>query len=166
LYNRLWISGNAILVFFLVVYIWFLSPHDSSMVVLAQILAQLAVILFIVNVNMYFIFLVIRNTSKRQVKIRLAKLSRILMKWHIRIGITGAILILTHAVINLSQMGSVLGYTHLKLISGYLAISLLTLTLIAGYLRHKKASGFRRKFHLASAIVFMAACLVHIFTLV
>jgi hypothetical protein len=166
LYHRLWIWANVILVVILLLYIWLLSPHDSSMVVLAQSLAQLGVILFIVNINMYFIFLVIRNTSQRQVKIRLAKFSRVLMKWHIRIGITGAILILAHAMINFSQMGPVLGFAHLKLLSGYLAITLLSLTLLAGYLRHKKASGFRRRFHLVTAMLFLTAFLVHIFIFV
>lgn len=163
MYHRLWLIANTVLVIILIIYIWIVSPHDSSSVVLAQLLAQIAVILFIVNVNMYFIFLVIRNTSQRKVKIRLAKFSRALMKWHIKIGVSATILILAHALINLSKVGPVIGFTHVKLLSGYLAILVLSMTLFAGFLRHKKSSGFRRKFHLTSAMIFLVVFLVHIF---
>ncbi|MDQ6595645.1 hypothetical protein E2K98_22340 [Bacillus salipaludis] len=165
MYHRLWLIVNTALVVILTVYIWIISPHDSSSVVLAQLLAQIAVIFFIVNVNMYFIFLVIRNTSQRNVKIRLAKFSRALMKWHIKIGVSATILILAHALINLSKVGPLVGYTHVKFVSGYLAILMLSVTLFAGYLRYKKSSGFRRKFHLTSAMILLAAFLIHIFVL-
>jgi hypothetical protein len=88
------------------------------------------------------------------------------MKWHIKIGVAGAIVITGHALINFNQFGPLIGYTHLKLLSGYLAISLLSVTLIAGYLRHKKASGFRRKFHLIAAMSFLVTFLLHMFMLV
>jgi hypothetical protein len=159
--HRLWIVVNSILIVFSFIYIWFFRPHDSNLVIIAQFLAQMAMILFLVNINMYFIFLVIRKSSVRQVKIRLAKFSRVMMKWHISIAVTATTIIIGHAVINLYEIAPVVGFGNLKLISGYLAISILFLTLSAGYLRHKKASGFRRKFHLTTAMVFFLLFLIH-----
>jgi hypothetical protein len=161
--HKLWIAVNSNLIVFSFIYIWFFRPHDSNLVVIAQFLAQMAVILFLVNINMYFIFLVIRKSPVRQVKIRLAKFSRVMMKWHISIAVTATTVIIGHAVINLYEIAPVVGFGDLKLVSGYLTISILLLTLSAGYLRHKKSSGFRRKFHLTTAMVFFLVFLIHMF---
>ena len=161
--HRLWIGVNSILIVFSVIYIWFFRPHDSSLVIVAQLLAQMAMILFLVNINMYFIFLVIRKSSVRQIKIRLAKFSRVMMKWHISIAVTATTIIMGHAAINLYEVAPVIGFGNLKLVSGYLALFILTLTLSAGYLRHKKSSGFRRKFHLMTAMAFLLIFLIHMF---
>jgi hypothetical protein len=161
--HRLWIAVNSILIVFSFIYIWFFRPHDSSLVIVAQLLAQMAMILFLVNINMYFIFLIIRKSSVRKVKIRLAKFSRVMMKWHISIAITATTIIIGHAAINLYEIAPVIGYGNLKLVSGYLALAVLSLTLAAGYLRHKKASGFRRKFHLITAMTFFLVFLIHMF---
>jgi hypothetical protein len=164
LYHRIWTAGNIVLIIGSIVYIWFLRPHDSSLVITSQLFAQLGVLLFFININMYFIFLVIRKSSIRKVKICLAKFSRVLMKWHIKIAILGTTVIIGHAAINLSEIGPLIGYIHLKLLSGYLSILLLTVTLAAGYLRHKKASGFRKKFHRTIAMTFLISFLIHMFT--
>ncbi|MEH7250916.1 hypothetical protein V7111_02175 [Neobacillus niacini] len=163
MHHKLWITVNSILIVFSVIYIWFFRPHDSSLVITAQFLAQIAMFLFLININMYFIFLVIRKTSIRTVKIRLAKFSRVMMKWHISIALTATTIIIGHAAINLYEVAPAIGFANLKLISGYLAISLLFVTLVAGYRRHKKASGFRRKFHLFTAFAFFLMFLIHMF---
>jgi len=166
LYHRLWTFFNIALFVVSIVYIWFFRPHDSSFIITSQLLAQIGVILFLVNINMYFIFLVIRKTSIRKIKIRLAKFSRYLMKWHIKIALLGTAVIVGHASINLYEFGRLIGFNHLKLLSGYLAISLLSITLFAGYLRHKKATGFRKKFHRIAAMSFLIAFLLHMFVIV
>ncbi|MDR7078512.1 hypothetical protein J2Y03_003564 [Neobacillus niacini] len=163
MHHRLWVVINSILIVFSFIYIWFFRPHDSSLVVTAQFLAQIAMLLFLININMYFIFLVIRKSSVRQVKIRLAKFSRVMMKWHIPIAVTATTIIIGHAAINLYEVAPAVGFANLKLVSGYVAIILLFVTLAAGYLRHKKSSGFRRKFHLTTAMVFFLVFLIHMF---
>lgn len=163
MYRRLWIALNLSLVVTIFVYIWFFRPHDSSTIILGQIMAQMGILLFITNVNMYFIFLVIRKTPQRKVKVSLAKFSRKMMKGHIKIAVSGAILIVIHAWIMMNQFGSILGYDHMKLLSGYLAICFLTVTFFSGFLRHKKSSGYRRKFHLGSAMIFAVVFLFHLF---
>lgn len=163
MYHRLWVIGNSLIIVISLLYIWVFRPHDSSLVVAAQLLAQAGLILFLINVNMYFIFLVIRKTKVRQVKIGLAKFSRYFMKWHIPIAIVATTIIIGHASINLFEIGPLIGFGSIKLASGYMAVGLLALTLFAGYLRRKKASGFRRKFHLVSAMTFTCAFMIHMF---
>jgi hypothetical protein len=154
---------NIVLIIGSIIYIWFFREHDSSLIVISQLLAQIAIILFFININMYFIFLVIRKSSQRKIKILLAKFSRVMMKWHIKIAVLATMIIVGHALINLFQIGPVIGFVHLKLLTGYLAIILLAVTLYAGYMRHKKASGFRRKFHLISAMIFLVCFIIHMF---
>ncbi|MCM3568601.1 hypothetical protein [Neobacillus mesonae] len=166
MYHRIWTFVNVFLIVISIVYIWIFRSHDSSLIVTGQLLAQVGLILLLININMYFIFLVIRKTSVRKVKIRLAKFSRHFMKWHIPIAIWGTVVIAGHALINLTQIGPVIGFAHFKLLTGYLSIGMLCLTLFAGWLRHKKASGFRRKFHLTAAMIFLCAFVIHMFVLI
>lgn len=158
-----WIFVNFLVVSGTSIYIWVLNPVDSAVVALGQLFSQLAIILFIININMYFIFLVIRKSKQRSMKISLAKISRKMMKSHRLLGITGAIMIVFHVTIMVTKLGSVIGLSSGKFIAGYVSVSFLISTLFAGYLRHKKASKFRRKFHLFSALSFGIAFLVHIF---
>jgi hypothetical protein len=165
-YHKVWMILNVILIIGSLVYIWVFRPHDSTLIVTSQLLAQIAMILFLINVNMYFIFLVIRKTSQRKIKISLAKFSRHFMKWHIKIALTATFIIIGHALINLMKIGPVIGYTHIKMLTGYLALTLLTVTLLAGYSRHKKATGLRKKFHRVIAMVFAVIFLIHMFILI
>lgn len=159
----IWIIINALLVISTIIYIWIFRLHDSQIITLGQVFAQIAIILFIINVNMYFIFLVIRRTKVRKFKITLAKMSRQMMKSHIKLAIIGTILIVFHGGIMLVKLGELIGYVNPKMMSGMLAILLLAITLFAGYLRHKKSSGFRRKFHYTSAFLFTILFMVHLF---
>ncbi|MFT4415239.1 hypothetical protein ACLM5H_15365 [Fredinandcohnia humi] len=157
----IWILVNVLLVLAISMYIWIFRIEDTRLLMLGQVLAQISLLLFIINLNMYFIFLVIRKTKVRKVKIILAKLSRRMMKGHISIAIFGAILIIFHGEIMLLKLGASIGYTHSKIITGEIAILFLVITLFAGYLRHKKSSGRRRKFHFLSAFLFLIMVLLH-----
>jgi hypothetical protein len=159
----IWTGLNGLFFLTSLLYIWFFRPHDSILITSGQFFAQVAIWIFIINVNMYFIFLVIKRVNKREIKISLAKLSRKLMKAHIPMAIIGTSLILLHAGIMLATLGSKVGYGSPKMISGYTAIFMLSLTLFGGYRRHKRASGFRRKFHLVMALIFGAIFIIHLF---
>lgn len=158
-----WLLLNSVIVVGTCIYIWIFRSQDSSVVIVGQVFSQLAILLFFINVNMYFIFLVIRKTKVRKIKISLAKLSRRMMKSHIWIGIMGTILIVFHGGIMLVKVGGNIGYTHTKVLSGILSILLLMITIYAGYLRHKKSSGLRRKFHYVTAFLFTFFFLLHMF---
>ena len=163
MYHGIWTISNALIMIGSIIYIWIFSPHDNTLIVISQFLAQIAMVLFVFNVNMYFIFLLIRKTKQREVKIRLATYSRYFMKWHIKIAITSTLLIMGHAYINLFKIGPVMGYGHLKMWMGYISFIFLFVTLFAGYLRHKKASGFRKRFHRVAAMIFTVSFFIHMF---
>lgn len=158
-----WFIINILVVVSTSVYIWVLHPADSVIVALGQLFSQIAIILFTININMYFIFLVIRNVKERSIKISLAKISRKMMKSHQLLAITGAIFIVIHVLIMMTKLGGVLGFASGKFIAGYMSFALLLVTIGAGYLRDKKSSKFRRKFHMYSALLFGVSFFIHIF---
>ena len=159
----IWILANLVFVIMTGLFIWLFQTQASSVVTIGQLLAQVSIILFLINVNMYFIFLVIRKTRVRKVKLTLAKLSRKMMKAHIPLALIGSFFILIHGVVMLINVGERIGFGHGKLVSGYFSLFLLALTLYAGYLRHKKASGFRKKFHRIMAFSFTIIFTIHLF---
>lgn len=159
----IWLTVNVLFVIGSALYIWLADTHLSTVIITGKLFSQLALILFIINVNMYFIFLVIRKAKQRSIKVLLAKWSRKMMKLHIPIAMLATSLILIHAGIMLTQMGKYISYFHPKMITGYFGIILLILTLIGGYRRHRRASGFRRKFHLSMALIFAVMFTVHLF---
>ncbi|MCH1623986.1 hypothetical protein [Fredinandcohnia quinoae] len=159
----IWLVVNVLFVIITAIYIWLFRTQDSSIILLGQFLAQIGILFFLVNVNMYFIFLVIRKSRTRKLKINLAKISRKMMKAHIPFAIMGTIIIIFHGIIMLYKMGDIVSFTNSKLLSGYAAILLLSVTLFAGYLRHKRSSGFRRRFHLVAALTFTSFFILHLF---
>lgn len=159
----IWLTVNILFLIGSTLYIWLADTQISALITTGKLLSQLAILFFIINVNMYFIFLVIRKAKQRNIKILLAKWSRKMMKLHIPIAILATSLILIHAGIMLTQMGQFISYLHIKMVTGYLSILMLILTLIGGYRRYKRASGFRRKFHLVMALIFAGIFTIHLF---
>jgi predicted anti-sigma-YlaC factor YlaD len=157
----IWLVVNLIIIIGMVV--WSLLHETDGLVLqMATIFSQLAVILVLLNINMYFIFLIIRKTKKRKVKLTLAKLSRKVMKVHVPIAISAASLIILHIIFIIFSIPFDL--TKPKLLTGLLAVIGLFFTLLAGYLRSKKATGNRRKYHIMTAFIFFIVALVHIFS--
>lgn len=157
----IWIIVNIIFVIGTALYVLIVKPHPSIAVRSGQYIAQIALLFFIVNINMYFILLVIRQAKKRSLRVTLAKIARRMMRWHIPIALFATSLIVIHALIMLVQLGSVIGFTHIKMLSGMAAMLVLALTLFGGYRRYKKASGFRRRFHYMMAFTFAAFFILH-----
>jgi hypothetical protein len=50
-----WIFINVLFINVSALYIWMVRPYDSSVVLIGKLFAQFAIILFLINVNMYFI---------------------------------------------------------------------------------------------------------------
>jgi predicted anti-sigma-YlaC factor YlaD len=157
----IWLVVNLMIIIGMVV--WSLLHETDGLVLqMATIFSQFAVILLLLNINMYFIFLIIRKTKKRKVKLTLAKLSRKVMKVHVPIAISASSLIILHIIFIVFSIPFDL--TKPKLITGLLAVIGLFFTLLAGYLRSKKATGTRRKYHIITAFIFFIVALVHIFS--
>lgn len=158
IYRWLLTNGLTIMV---IITVSFYRGYDSNAVLFGKLLGQGAFVLFLLNLNMYFVFLLIRKSPVRDVKVRLARISKRMMKFHIPLAVTGTVLIAGHVVL--------MGYSHIdkllqaKTISGAMAIALLGTVLFTGYRRHKKSTGKRRKNHYTTAFLFIAVALGHIF---
>jgi predicted anti-sigma-YlaC factor YlaD len=157
----IWLVVNLMVIIGMVV--WSLLHETDGLVLqMATIFSQFAVMFVLLNINMYFIFLIIRKTKKRKVKLTLAKLSRKVMKVHVPIAISATSLIILHIIFIVFSIPFDL--TKPKLLTGLLAVIGLFFTLLAGYLRSKKATGTRRKYHIMTAFIFFIVALVHIFS--
>lgn len=161
--HYIWIAVNGMFVIVSALYIWLADTQLSAVITTGKLFSQLAILFFLVNVNMYFIFLVIRKSKQRSVKVALAKISRKMMKFHIHIAVIGTSLILVHAGVMLTQMGQYISYAHPKMLAGYMSIVMLAVTLIGGYRRRQRATGFRRRFHLVMALLFAGVFTIHLF---
>jgi hypothetical protein len=155
-----WLTVNLLTIFIIV--IWsHLQDYESNSVLLSKIFAQVAFILLLINLNMYFVFLLIRKSKLRDVKIKLAKISKRMMKYHVAIAVTATTLVVLHA--------GIMGCSYYedffkgKTISGTLLIGILSILLYSGLLRRRKATGKRRKFHYRMAFVFFGFLFLHIF---
>ncbi|MBM4765029.1 hypothetical protein [Bacillus sp. B15-48] len=112
-----WLTVNVLTV--LMILIWsHIQGYESNYVLLGKLLAQVAFILFLININMYFVFLLIRKSKIREVKVKLAKISKRMMKYHMPIAITATGLILLHTGIMTDAYWGTL--ITMKIFSGYL----------------------------------------------
>lgn len=155
-----WLTINIVTV--LIIMLWSLyQGYDSNYILFGKIAAQAAFILFLINLNMYFVFLFIRKSKIRKVKVKLAQISKRMMKYHIPIAITASLLILFHATVMIYiSLGHLWGP---KIISGIVPIFILIILLFSGLLRRRKATGKRRKFHYIMAFIFFGFSIFHIF---
>ncbi len=155
-----WLTINILTVF--IILFWSLyQGYDSNYILIGKIAAQAAFVLFLFNINMYFVFLLIRKSKIRNIKVKLAKVSKRMMKYHIPIAITASLLILFHAAMMIYSR-----WEHLwevKIISGAVTTCILIVLLFSGLLRRWKASGKRRRFHYIMAFVFFGFVIFHIF---
>ena len=70
-----WLAINIITVLLIVLWSSYRGA-DSNYILLGKIAAEAAFCLFLININMYFVFLLIRQSKVRNVKVKLAKLSK------------------------------------------------------------------------------------------
>ncbi|WP_342508243.1 hypothetical protein [Sporosarcina sp. FSL K6-2383] len=155
-----WLAVNVLTVLLLITWSLLYQGFDSYTILTGKVFAHIAFVLFLVNINMYFVFLFIRKSKVRAVKVKFAKLSRKMMKYHVAIAVTATILIIVHAFIIIKI--HVDDLLKLKTMSGFLAASMLVILLFSGLLRRKKATGIRRKFHYTMAFIFLGFVLLHI----
>lgn len=142
-----------------IILVWSLwQGYENNTVLIGKLFSQAAMILVLINLNMYFVFLFIRRTKVRQVKIKFAQISKKMMKYHIPIAVTATILIALHAISMLT-----VHHWNLKTASGALAVGVLGVLLYSGYKRRKKATGKRRRFHYTMAFSFFGFAVIHIF---
>ena len=155
-----WLTINLITV--ITIIFWSLyQGYDSNYILIGKMIAQAAFILFLINVNMYFVFFLIRKSKVRNVKVKLAKISKRMMKYHIPIAVTAASLIIAHAMIMIAAH-----FDHpwiTKTTSGMITMCLMLILMYSGLLRRWKATGKRRRFHYVMAFLYIGFVFIHIF---
>lgn len=156
-----WLIGNTLFILLIISWTIWKREYSSPIIIAGQSFAVMAVILFLININMYFIFLIIRKSKIKEIKKKLALFSRKMMKLHVPIAITAASFISIHAILMLSFHP--ISILDIKKLTGIAALGVLLVHLYSGWLRSNKASGVRRKFHLRMAFVFLFFFLVHVF---
>ncbi|MBT2688239.1 hypothetical protein J7I93_08600 [Bacillus sp. ISL-47] len=155
-----WLGVNIFTILLILLWSWY-QGYDSNKILLGKVLAQAAFILFLINLNMYFIFLLIRKSKIRKVKITLAKISKRMMKYHVAIAATASLLIIAHAVIMITALFEDLWKA--KTASGLITWIVLAVLLFSGLLRRRKSTGMRRKFHYIMAFLFFGFVFFHVF---
>lgn len=158
---KVWIGSNILFILLVIIWSFINQEFLSPIINIGKVLALVALLLFLININMYFIFLIIRKSNNKSLKKKLALFSRKMMKAHVPIAITAVGFVSIHGI--LMMVFHPIDVFSLKKMSGLAAVGILSVHLYSGWLRRKKASGFRRKFHLSMAFVFMCFFLVHIF---
>ncbi|WP_174732759.1 hypothetical protein [Mesobacillus harenae] len=155
-----WLTVNLIIV--LLIAGWgAYQGFESNYVLFGKLVAQVGFVLFLINLNMYFVFLLIRKSKIRAVKVRLAKISKRMMKYHVAIAVSATALIGIHAATMLyANYGSLL---KAKTGSGIFLSGVLGVLLFSGLLRRWKSSGPRRRFHYRMAFIFFGLLFLHIF---
>lgn len=157
---RYWILGNVILVSVFTLFLWNYKM-TGFLEDLGEGVGRLATLLFLSNISMFFVFMIIKKAAKREIKIFFAKFSRKFFKTHIPFAATGTGIILIHAISMVIKKG--LYNLDLKMIFGYIGLFFLIITLTSGYVRYRRATGFRRKFHLYTGALFVLTFIIHIF---
>ena len=155
-----WIGLNIIAL--LIVIIWSLfQGYETKTALIGKTFSQIAFPFILINFNMYFLFLLIKKSKVRSTKIKLAKLSKQIMKFHIHIALTAALFIVLHGMMMIRTYDPLV--LTGKLASGYTAFLIFLILLFSGILRKLKATGKRRRFHYITAFIFMGGLLFHIF---
>jgi hypothetical protein len=126
----------------------------------AVLFALIGLFFILVNWNMHGMFLQIRTIQDRQHKIRIAKVAKKIMPFHIWIGMSGFILIIIHACFIIHLYG--FHWHNLKIISGLVALTAFACHVTTGLLRKVKPSGKRRRAHIRTAFILIFTVVVHI----
>jgi hypothetical protein len=144
----------SILTFPLLIFI-IKQPYDYNS---AKTIAHLAIIYFFIAFLLYLFLYGISHLSKSPIRKKLVMFTRIFIRFHIAIGIMGTILILLHA----SWMLTIIPITSMYAMTGLFTLLGLLGVLVTGYLRKRKSSGKRRRFHRYMAFIFIVFIIIHL----
>jgi hypothetical protein len=125
---------------------------------LAKTLAHYAILFFLAAFILYiFLFGIIHfpNHDKRK---SLVVFTRIYIRFHVALAIMGTLFISLH----ITWMSILIPLVSPKGLTGILALSGLLAVLVTGYLRKRKSSGRRRRYHRYMAFIFIAFVIIHL----
>ncbi len=119
--------------------------------------AYTALIYFILSFILYLFLQWISRSGRSGFRKKLVTFTRIYIRFHVAAALLGVTSLLMHVVI-MVQFGLMWSREG---ISGMIAIGGLSALLLTGYLRKRKSSGKRRRFHRYAAYLFLFFVLIH-----
>ncbi|MGY0694218.1 DUF6529 family protein [Virgibacillus sp. FSP13] len=123
-------------------------------------LGLLGLLFFLFNWTRHAVFSTIRNTPKRETKIKLANLSKRIVPYHRWTGTAALIIIIIHAILVIHRYGLQLGWSKMAVgsVAGILLIGMVT----TGWLRLFRPSIRKRKLHLYLGMSLFLLIFVHL----
>ncbi|SDI92661.1 hypothetical protein [Alteribacillus bidgolensis] len=116
--------------------------------------AAAAMFYFLLAFLLYPLLLGVKYTRRKKLVI----FTRIYIRFHIAAAILGTVLLLPHVI----GMSFYYSTTNPKALTGLFAVCSFFAVLISGYLRKKRSSGKRRRYHRYTAFLFIVILFVHI----
>ncbi|WP_066175938.1 DUF4405 domain-containing protein [Bacillus marinisedimentorum] len=137
---------------------FFTEPLDYNSV---KWLGRIGLIYFLIAFTLYLLLFTISHSPRPKPKWlgKLVGFTRVFIRFHVATAIYAVLWILPHAW----WMGSNVPFDNRYSWTGALALLALIPLLITGYMRKRKSSGKRRRFHRYSAFVFVGLMLIHFF---
>jgi hypothetical protein len=130
------------------------SPLDYNF---AKTIAGYAVYYFAAAFLLYIFLYAISHLPNIRIRKNLVRFTKIYIRFHIALAIMGTLFIMLHAALMLS----IIPIHSSKAITGFLAVIGLLAVLTTGYLRKRRSSGRRRRYHRYAAFVFIAFVIIH-----
>ncbi|MGP4081883.1 hypothetical protein ACTWQL_18460 [Pseudalkalibacillus sp. R45] len=119
--------------------------------------AYTALIYFILSFILYLFLQWISRSGRSNFRKKLVIFTRIYIRFHVAAALLGVTSLLMHVLI-MVQFGLIGSREGL---SGMIAIGGLVVLIFTGYLRKRKSSGKRRRFHRYAAYLFLFFVLIH-----
>ena len=152
-----WLTFNTILFLF---GIWFGIILPFPYIHKAVIFAVIGLFFILFNWSFHGIFLEIRTIQNRKRKVKLAKIAKKIMPFHMYTGLTAFLFVTIHVVLIIESYG--FQWRSTKMITGVIAFTVIIAQVTSGILRKLKATGKRRRFHLRNAFLLFFAIFIHI----
>jgi DMSO/TMAO reductase YedYZ heme-binding membrane subunit len=130
-------------------------PFDYNF---AKSLAHFAIIYFSAAFLLYVFLYGISHFPKGRTRKTLVMFTRIYIRFHIAIAIIGTLMIIFHA----SLMLTIIPINSPYALTGLLTLLGLLGVLITGYLRKRRSSGKRRRYHRYMAFLFIILVIIHL----
>ncbi|WP_221569047.1 hypothetical protein [Alkalihalobacillus sp. TS-13] len=119
--------------------------------------AYTALIYFILSFILYLFLQWISRSGRSNFRKKLVTFTRIYIRFHVAAALLGVTSLLMHVLL-MAKFGLMESRAG---VSGMIAIGGLAVLLFTGYLRKRKSSGKRRRFHRFTAYLFLFFVLIH-----
>lgn len=128
---------------------------------IAILFGLIALLLILFNWTRHAVFTTIRQSKDRKEKIKFAKLSKRILPFHKWIGTTALIIALLHASFMLYKYGLYL--QNKKILSGILALTVLSALVLSGWIRWYKTTPAKRYVHWGLGYTIFFLVILHLY---